>query len=386
MALTVDRSNLKKVVATLARVADRKSTMPALGYVSINVDRDSAALVATDLNVWARFDLTVADKTLLGRTPGSVAVKAKGLADLLGKLPDGEITIARKDHHAIIMRGTASLALETLGGRFDDLPHCKFPTDAGLLYQRIDAGELTSAIKRVSHAVCKDETRFHLNGIHIEATGKSVRMVSTDGHRLALVNVSIQDWILPPNGIILPAKGASELVKTLTKGHCQIASHGPYLFVKQDGWSFALKCIDAQFPPYAQVIPAKSEHAVCLDMGSLVGATERAMTVATDTRGMKLARSWGKPELQVSADNPDTGETTETIPATLGEPFKVGINPKYLLEAIKHIESRTSNVEIMVGSESSNGCVLDPIVIHSTDDTFRHVDTKYLVVVMPMRI
>lgn len=379
MSVTAHRSELKKAVSVLNRVSDRKSAMPILGAMFVKADDSSTKLVATDLNMWATYTTTP-----LGRTRGDAVIRTKGLADVLSKMPEGEITIARDGSfsHVTVMQGSVSVRVDGYVPR--DYP--KVPDTSALAWTTIDASDLAECLSRVISHVCKDETRFHLNGVYLEGTAARLKAVAIDGHRLAFASSSYDDAykVIGANGIILPAKAAKEILKVIKTGKAEIALDERRMFhIRQGAWEFSVKPIDAKFPPYEQVVPKNSKHAVAVDLESFRSACERAKVGYVPGRGMALKRGDGDPMLQLDTGADSDTRVIESIPCSLGDAFKVGVNPHYILDALEHMESRTSRVEILIGAE------LDPILIYSHDE--RMCDgapfmMRHFVVVMPMRL
>lgn len=377
MSVTARRSELKKAVSVLNRVSDRKSHMPILGAMFVKADDSTTKLVATDLNMWATYTTTP-----LGRTRGDACVRTKSLWDVLSKMPEGEITIARGDSfaHVHVMQGSVSVHVDAFAPR--DYP--KVPDTSALQWTTIEASDLATCLERVISCVCKDETRFHLNGIYLEGSSARLKAVATDGHRLAFASSSYDDAykVIGTKGIILPAKAAKEILKVIKSGKAEIALDDRRMFhIRQGAWEFSVKPIDAQFPPYEQVVPKANKHAVAVDLESFRGACERAKVGYVSGRGMMLKRGDNDPMLKLDTGADSDTRVTESIPCSLGDDFKVGINPQYLLDALEHMESRTSRVEILIGAE------LDPILIYSHDETpGSPFVMRHFVVVMPMRL
>lgn len=376
MSLTSHRSELKKAITVLGRVADKKSVMPMLGAMFVRVTDTATKLVATDLNMWATYTTTP-----LGRTTGDAAIKVKSLADVIGKMPEGEITITTQGMHAYVMAGSVKSHVDSYVAR--DYP--KVPDTSALAWVSVDGGDLATCIKRTISAVCRDETRFHLNGVYLVCEGQSLRAIATDGHRLAYARSSYDDaWGLFRKGMIIPVKGATEIVKLLSKGGtCEIArdERSPnMLHVRKGDWELSVKAIDAQFPPYEQVVPTARGHLASVDLESFRGACDRAKAISGKSRlGMTLAREFGDPMLKLTCGVDERVE--EAIPCSLGDTFKIGIDPCYLLDALEHVESRTSSVEIRLGGP------LDPIVVCSRDESgMGPLTMRHFVVVMPMRV
>jgi DNA polymerase-3 subunit beta len=239
-------------------------------------------------------------------------------------------------------------------------------------YSAVEAPVLREMIERTLFSVCNDETRFHLNGVFFECDGAKARMVSTDGHRLSKVERAIPGGPKLTAGVIIPKKGLLEMKKVLDGGGtCKLAIKTPHLFLVQDDIAIAVKLIDAQFPPYEQVIPKEHKRAVVVDRSRLIDALRRAQLMSSETRGVKLAATNGM--LTITSDNPDLGEVREELDADYtGEPIAIGFNPKYVVELLGQMAS--DQVTLALGGE------LDPGLFRPfTGD-------EYLGVVMPMRI
>jgi DNA polymerase-3 subunit beta len=381
LSFRADQKTFGKVAALLARVADRRSSMPILGHACMRIDSDGATLAVTDLNL-----------TAIVRVPawtgsrGGFCVPAKSLADLVKKLPAGELNVRRANLHTLqIASGNLSTLLQGIPDR--DFP--KIPDDQDLPWVTCDAATFADMFERVAYAVCKDETRFHLNGIKLEMDSAHVRMVATDGHRLVRLD---RDTRAPyQHGCILPSKAAGEIARLLapskrgkaTIKECQIAFRGPHMFVRYHDTTIIAKLIDAQFPPYDQVIPKESSKFYTVNREAMIGALGRAKTIAGDTRGVRLDFTTDS-TLCLVCDHPDLGEHRETVDYSgIVRDFKIGVNPRYLTEALESLDSE--EITICLGSE------LDPILVADPRNGGNRTNgpiytSDHVMVIMPMRI
>lgn len=380
--LIAEQPLLKKTLAMLNRIADRKSTMPMLSCIlvttSCKVTVGETTFTATDLNTWLRVTAPT-----WGRSNGSMLIRGKALADVVGKMPKKlDVTLAASGRMAAsVMCGSASVTVE--GFQTQDFPRFPEPNDPA--WSSIDADALASLFKRTDYSTCRDETRFHLAGTFIEADGKRVRAVTTDGHRLTRATAPIKGWAIP-KGVIVPRKFAIEAARLLVPGECEISIAEPttlkglrMLYLRQGGWLLVTKLIDAQFPPYEQVIPQDHRKLVTVDRVALLDAIERAKVTCSLTRGVKLSCDDG--QLKISADNGEGAESTEWLPAEhQGGTVAIGFNPQYVAEVLSALHGE--RVTIALGNE------LDPAVVRCTDDVVTNslAESPYLGVLMPMRI
>ncbi len=346
-------------------IADRKSTMPMLANVLLRTQGKNQLLVAaTDLNV----SLTAELKST-NASDGGITLGAKNLYELIANAPGDEVTLKKADNHwAEIKSGKVSYRIVGMPDR--DFP--KVPDHREASYTTVESAVLREMIERTLFSVCNDETRFHLNGVFFESDGSKSRMVSTDGHRLSKVERTIAGGPKLSAGVIIPKKGLLELKKVLEQGpSAKLAVKTPHVFLVQDDIAIAVKLIDAQFPPYDQVIPRDHKKIITVDRLRLIDALRRAQLMSSETRGVKVAAT--RDGVTVTSDNPDLGEVREELEAEYaGEPLAIGFNPKYVVELLGQMAC--DQVTVALGGE------LDPGLIRplSGDD--------YLGVVMPMRI
>lgn len=386
LSCTVSLDALKRASVTMARVADRKSSIAILGYVAIRAFDDGLTIVATDLNVTA-----IAHVPHYKGAPyatGGFAVPAKQLADTLKQLTDGDVTLSVREGCLVVSNASITSVIRGLPDR--DFPKIANEFDDTLAWHDGEASELARMIDATMPSICQDETRFHLNGILYEnPTGNRARMVSTDGHRLTRCDVIGHGALALPTkgaGFIIPRKGAYEIRKMIADGKraklgsLSMAHKGPHLFVRQGDATIVTKLIDAQFPPYEQVIPKDPKILATFETKPLVAALKRAKVARTETRGVKLTLASGK--LTLTSDNPDTGETKESLAmeSLFDGEFSIGVNAAYLLDALDSIDCK--NVTIGLCAE------LDPMVVRSTHDAVEYSLDRapYLAAVMPMRI
>jgi DNA polymerase-3 subunit beta len=346
-------------------IADRKSTMPMLANVLLRTQGKNQLLVAAaDLNV----SLTAELKST-NASEGGITLGAKNLHELIANAPGDEITLKKADNHwAEIKSGKVSYRIVGMPDR--DFP--KVPDHREATYTTLESAVLREMIERTLFSVCNDETRFHLNGVFFESDGSRTRMVSTDGHRLSKVERTVANGPKLSAGVIIPKKGLLEIKKVLEQGpSCKLAVKTPHLFLVQDDIAIAVKLIDAQFPPYEQVIPKDHKKVITVDRMRFIDALRRAQLMSSETRGVKVAAT--KDGMTITSDNPDLGEVREELDAEYnGDPIAIGFNPKYVVELLTQMTS--DQITISLGGE------LDPGLIRpfTGDD--------YLGVVMPMRI
>jgi len=377
MELTVPKKDLLKLVQRMQGVAERKSTMPVLSNVLLAVDGPSALRVAaTDLYL-----------ALIGRIPvevskgGSVAVPAKDLLERIRNMPEGPIHLASLDNATTTIKAAGSARRYTLRGMpGDDFPPLPSPSE-GSPSLALDVGVLQELIAKTHFSISNDETRAHLNSALFEWDGDVVRMVTTDGHRLSKMEVKVTGRQASAT-MLIPLKAIQELRRLCDdlaaeskeggKAQLQITQSGSSAFFQGGGMSFAVRLVDAQFPPYTQVIPAQSEKIVRVPRGAFADALKAVSVAASErTGGVKLALSQGT--MRITTESPESGEGFDEIPIEFAGPtMTIGFNAKYFLDVLAALDEE--EVELGLGGE------LDPAVVRPAGPR------QFLAVVMPMRI
>jgi DNA polymerase-3 subunit beta len=369
MEFKIEKGAFLNGLALAQGVADRKSTMPILANVLLRTDgKDRVVLAATDLNVTVTSEL---EATVLKE--GGLTLGAKHLHDIVRSLPEELISLKRGDNHYAEIRAK-KVEYRMVGMADRDFP--KLPNHREVKFSKIDANVFKDLISKTFFSISSDETRYHLNGVLFESDGKRGRMVSTDGHRLSKIDKALPGGPNLPTGVIIPRKGLAEVRKALetVTGEVEIGFQQGHVFVRTGKTAISVKLIEAQFPPYEQVIPKEHDKVLGLKRADFLDALNRVSIMSSDkTWGIKFSIEKGT--LRVTSDNPDLGEAREELEADYNGPaMSVGFNARYFKDVLEQIDS--SDVKLELGGE------LDPGVVKPAGENA----ADYLGVIMPMRI
>jgi DNA polymerase III subunit beta len=383
MELTVAKKDLLRIVARMQGVAERKSTMPVLANVLLAVEGQGALrLAATDLYL-----------SLMGRIPadvskpGSVAVSAKDLFERIKMMPEGPVSIATQDNATTTIKAAGTSRRFTLRGMpGEDFPPLPVPAE-GSPTLAIEVEVLAELIAKTHFSISTDETRAHLNSALFEWDGDVVRMVTTDGHRLSKVDVKVAGRQASAT-MLIPLKAIHELRRLCDemlaepgeggkKPELHITQSGASAFFQGAGTTFSVKLVDAQFPPYSQVIPQTSEKVVRAPRTALADALKAVSVAASErTGGVKLSLSKGA--MRITSESPESGDGFDEIPVEFAGPnMSIGFNAKYFLDVL----AAMNDDEVAIGLSGE----LDPAVLRPAGAT-TSADRQFLSVVMPMRI
>ena len=372
MKTSIERAALLKSLNHVQSVVERRNTIPILSNVLVEARERELKLTATDLDMEIIESLPA---DVIGT--GGTTAPAHMLYEIVRKLPDGaqvQLDGGEGDGRLTLKSGRSRFALSCL-------PREDFPTlTAGDLPHRfaLAPADLVRLIDRTRFAISTEETRYYLNGIYLhvaEAGGKAtLRAVSTDGHRLARVELPVPDGAQRMPGVIVPRKAVIELRRLLDDASepVEIALSDNKIRFGFDSVVLTTKLIDGTFPDYARVIPTGNDKILRVNAKRFAESVDRVSTVATEkSRAVKLSLSEGR--LTLTVINPESGTAVEEIDAEYSaEPLEIGFNARYLLEITSQIDS--PEVEFVFADSGSPTIVRDP------------EDTRALFVLMPMRV
>lgn len=374
MKLVIQKQELQRGLSRLQAVVEKRNSMPILANVLLEASEEgeeaALQLSATDLEVGLRG----AHPAKVEKS-GALTVAARKLYDIVRELPDESVQLtAGSDGYLEIRCGRGRFSLAgTAAEEYPSLPDFQ----PGRLV-RLQAAVLGQMIDRTMYAASVDETRYNLNGVYFEVLpnpGK-IRMVATDGHRLALVDRTAgSDLEGLASGVIIPRKGLAELKRLVDEedaDEVEIGFEGNSGLARKGSVTLVMRLIEGEFPNYQQVIPKPPESPLTLPSEPLVRALRRvALLSAERSRAVKLELADGR--LVLSSSNPDLGEAQEELEVDYeGETLSIGFNARYLLDSLGALDAK----EVRLGIRDANS----PAELRPTEDE------ESLAVVMPMRL
>jgi DNA polymerase-3 subunit beta len=368
MEIKAKRGDFLAMLYWTQSIVERRNTMPILANVLVEAQKSEIRVTATDLEVGVRGDV---DGEVIKE--GTITVNAKKLYEIIREVPNEQVQLKRLENDWVEIRSGKSV-FKIVGMDAREFP--QFPKIDNRALSTTPASTIREMIERTIFSVSTDETRYSLNGVFVEESeGNKVRMVSTDGHRLAFEEKALGSLGLT-KGVILPRKGLSELKKLLDSGEDGVISIGfrenMGLVTKQKIELF-MRLIDGDFPDYTKVIPKGNPNIAKIDHDELLQALKRVSILSSERyKGIKMDFSDGK--VLISANNPDLGEAAEEVETEYkGKPLSIGFNARYLLDVLGVLESE-GEVDIELKDE------LSPSVIRKPGKE------GYLYVLMPMRL
>lgn len=377
MDIIISKEELNKGLLLARSIVEQKTTMPILTNVLLSAGEGGLKIAATDLEITA---LAFAKAEV--KSKGSTTVSAKILGELVRELPDGDVRIKLGQGERLeVAAGNTKLIMNGVSAdEFPSLPGLGFEVKG-----KISSAQLEDMIDNTLYAVSMDEARFNLGGVCFEMFeegagkgkkgSKSLRMVATDGHRLAMTTRPVGNLDFAER-VIVPRKGLSEIRKLLSgldDRDIGIGIYEGFLVIDTPEAKVSMRLIDGEFPDYNQVLPKQKGALATVQSEDLAQALRRASLMVTD-KGKGVRMDFAKGELRISSSSPELGEAKESLPLKYeGEPLTVGFNAKYVSEIAASLkESQPLCVELH--GELGPGMF------------YPERDESYVSIVMPMRL
>ncbi|RYY77281.1 MAG: DNA polymerase III subunit beta [Gammaproteobacteria bacterium] len=367
MKFVVSRESLLKPLQLVAGVVERRQTLPVLSNVLIVLNGDQLSLTGTDLEVEiiGRVHLDQAGES------GEITVPARKLVDICRSLPDSaKIEFFQEDSRVIVKSGRSRFTLSTLPA--SDFPNVE--DSPGNLRFSCAQQEVKRLIERTAFAMAQQDVRYYLNGMLWEVRQDQLRVVATDGHRMAMCTRAIAVETPDVVQAILPRKGVLELSRLLEDSTAQVevTLSGNHIRVTSMDYTFTSKLVDGKFPEYERVLPRGGNKIIIGSRIELKQAFGRTAILSNEKyRGVRLLLSDGL--LTIVANNPEQEEAEEQVVVDYaGDSLEVGFNVSYLQDVTNVIQHE--NIKITLSDANSSALLEEP------DNS----DSLY--VVMPMRL
>jgi DNA polymerase-3 subunit beta len=372
MELVVRKTDLLRELQLFQGIVERKNTIPILANVLIEAMGDEVKFLATDLEVGLRSRCTASVAK-----GGSLTLPAKKLYEIIKALPETDVRI-EEDKNGV------KVAADRFDSRMQTLPREDFPTlpeASGSYSASLPREVLKQMVAKTQFAITGEDTRYFLNGALFILRNDSMSLVSTDGHRLALVTVPREKGkskgkIEEEVRVILPRKTLLELGRLLAEaeGDIQYERGENHLFFDIGGRLLISRMIDGQFPAFERVIPKNNDKRVEFDRDRLTSAVRRVALLSNErSRAVKFQIEKGK--VEIASSSPEFGEAKEALIVDYADAaVTICFNAQYVLDFLNVVE--TDSVALEFKDEMSQA-VMKPIGAEGYDYTY---------VIMPMRI
>jgi DNA polymerase-3 subunit beta len=369
MKLTITREQLQEGLVAVAASVPAKTTLPILSNILLEATKDGIRLSGTDLDIAVSTTVSASVDQ-----EGAITLPARKLVEIVRELPSAAIRLTAS--------GEQRVTIECGRSRFRllGLPREEFPAFPSVKFEggwRTSSKELQKLIGHVAFAASTEESRPILNGVLWELRPERMRMVATNGHRLARMDVPTSETQGASQAdLIVPPKALDQIRRLFdTEETVEIARSENHLGFRTASTQIFTRLIEGPYPNYEQVIPRDNDKAATADKAALTAALRRMSIVASDqTHRIRMAFANGSCKLSVQT--PDLGEAQEELNVSYeGDPLEIGFNAAYLLEILKYIP--TDEVR-MTFKAPERAATCEPV---GWDDP-----ASYLALVMPLRL
>ena len=330
MRFTISREKLQEGLAAVTPTTPPKTTLPVLANILVETTDRGIRLSGTDLDIAVTTEVA-ADV----ETQGAITIPAKKLSEIAKELAPSPVRIATSGEQRITIDCGRS-HFKLLGLPRDEFPN--FPTVKFDSSWRIRSGDLQKLIQHTAFAVSNEESRPILNGVLWELRPDNMRMVATNGHRLAKMDVPINSAGAPSSDMIVPPKALDQIRRLFPQDEeLEIARGDNHLGFRSPFTAVYTRLIEGPYPNYDQVIPRDNNRIATADRQSLISALRRMSVIASDqTHRIRLSFNSGL--LRFSVQTPDLGEANDEMAIRYdGDPLDIGFNATYLLEILRYI-------------------------------------------------
>lgn len=366
MKFTISRDVLLRPLQTVTGVVEKRQGMSVLSNVLVEVRGKELWLTGTDLEVELKAQTVLDDGE-----DGEVTLPGRKFVDLCRALPEGaNLEVVLSEGKALIRSGRTRFTLATIEAT--EFPAMEAVT--GGLEFTIEQRELRQLIEQTQFAMAQQDVRYYLNGLLLDVERERLRTVATDGHRLAICDHEKGVGEGDGRQVIIPRKGVVELGRLVgdSEEPCKVMIGSSFVRVAADGVTLTSKLIDGRFPDYERVVPADGGKVIRADRETLRQALVRTAVVSNEKyRGIRLQLDENR--LTATVNNPEQEEAVEEVEVEYsGEPFEIGFNVSYLLDALGAL--RQEEVELTL-TDANSSCLIRGV----GEENSRYV-------VMPMRL
>jgi DNA polymerase-3 subunit beta len=367
MRFTITRENLQQGLGAVAGSIPSRTTLPVLSNILIEAEDGAVRMSGTDLDtaVTVRVPAEVAEA-------GALTAPAKKLQEIARELP-GVVEISTQGDSISIHSGRTRFKL-------NGLPRDEFPAFPRVDFAeswRVTGAELQRLITHVSFAASNEETRPILNGVLWQLREGEMRMVATNGHRLAKMTLPVEAAAqVPAADLIVHPKALGQVQRLFPADTpVEVARSENHLGFRSETVQVYTRLIEGPYPNYEQVIPKDNDKHMVAEKAKLTQAVRRMAIVASD-QTHRIRMSLGGPMLRFSVESPDLGAANEELEVEYdGDPLEIGFNAQYLLELLRYMPTDEVRMSFKAPERAAT---MQPL---GNEDT-----PEYMCLVMPLRL
>ncbi|HOI75570.1 MAG TPA: DNA polymerase III subunit beta [Syntrophales bacterium] len=372
MDFCIRREYLLAGMQRTAGIVEKKTTMPILNNVLITAQTGKVTISATDLEIamMVGYEADV-------RVEGTITLSARKLHELVRET-QGEMVHFVKNEKDLV-----TITCDKAVYRIPGLGAGEYPNIAeeeGIRYFAVSSEDILELIRKTYFAISTDPLRKNLTGVLFESqkkeSGAEIRMVATDGHRMAMAWKTLGpdvEFLEMEKGVILPRKGLGEIRKLLddSNGEVRMGIHQGMCIFKTDNAMLKVRLIDSEYPDYRRVIPVEKGYFVRFERDRVLHALRRMSVISSEGYSGVIVKMTAD-KMVLHSTNPDVGEASEEVEVSYQDPgVEVAYNVNFLIDAIEVIGEGDGMFEI--------GGAKKPGIVRPVDSE------RYLCIIMPLK-
>ena len=369
MKFNANQQDLQQALNYCQGVIEKRSTLPILSNILLDVQNSKLTITATDLDLIFIHQLNNIEVLKEGKTTTTSSI----MYDIIRKFSSG-----KKINLTLNERSKLHLESEKSIFNLNCISPSEFPlTDENFNQNEflIRSKQLLKLLNKCKFSVSNDETRHYLSGIYIHQTEVEdknyLTAVATDSHRMSISKVRL-DQKIDFEPIILPKKTIFQLCSLLDTydGDVKISNVKSKIKFELNNSVLISKLIDGKFPNYVQVIPKSNQKKLEIDLKLFLNSVDRVASVSLDKKdGVKFNLS--KDILNLSVNNTNSGDGKETLSVKFDHDLEISFNSRYLIDVASQLNGE--KIEIYFNDNGSPALIKDP------------GDFDSIFVVMPMK-
>ncbi|HEX7050912.1 MAG TPA: DNA polymerase III subunit beta [Longimicrobiales bacterium] len=368
MKFTITRDNLQQGLAAVGASVPVRTTLPVLSNILLEADADGVRMSGTDLDI--AVSVAVAAEV---EEAGALTVPARKFQELARELPEQPARVATTRDRLELTCGRATF-------RLNGLPQDEFPAFPAVDFTeswRVHGKVLHELIRHTTFAVSTEESRPILNGVLWQLGETDMRMVATNGHRLARMAVPVEGPASMRADLIVPPKALQQVERLFgAEDEIQVARSENHLGFQHGRTRVFTRLIEGPYPPYEQVIP-KDNDKVAIVQRDLFTAALRRMAVVASEQTHRVRLSFGGPLLRLRVETPDLGEAQDELEVDYqGDALDIGFNASYLLEVLRYMPTEEVRLSFRAPDRAA---LIEPLGPEGEVP-------DYLCLVMPLRL
>ncbi len=369
MKITLQKSEIERAINFVQGIIEKRTTNPILSNILFSTTDNKLEIYSTNLDISSidQIDVNI-------EVPGRAVVSAKMLFDIIRKFPPGELQMRRMDNNWLELK-SSSVQYKIAGLHPEEYPTIEKPKKID--FATISSKTLLKLLKKTIFAVSEEDVKKILGGIFFDYSEENyLKLVATDGHRLALVKepISLKIRKKSENGVVLPRKGMVELMRILegAEEDIKVSFDDKMAIFKTETKTLMMKVLEGNFPDYNQVMPKDNDKILRINRLRFNDALSRMVIVSAE-RSNIVRISFSQDGVVVSSESPNEGEGKEFVEAEYkGEKLDMGFNARYIMDILAVCDEEVVEMRIL---DELSAVLVKPVQ-----------DENYLNVVMPVRM